>query len=260
MPAYLHEAGLRDFADIQRFATELNHEIYGIEPGNDGNRLVLEMIKENQLGLGDFKLVESSEQGMLAQVERAVAAKRPIVFFGWEPHPMNTRFDMRYLTGGDASFGPNYGGATVYTNVRAGYLARMPERRAPAQEPQVHAARRERDHGRHPRPQARARSRGRRVAEGESRRAGRLVRRRHDVRRQAGAAVVDAPSADAGDARARGFEAWITAHKIPLGPAVESGIDFIKANGRAFFAGVSTVIQGSVDGVNAALAAIPGSC
>src|SRR5688500_1589060 len=33
VPAYLHEAGLRDFADIQRFGKELNHEIYGIEPG-----------------------------------------------------------------------------------------------------------------------------------------------------------------------------------------------------------------------------------
>src|SRR5262245_39442229 len=86
VPAYLHEAGLRDFGDIRRFAGELEHQIYGIEPGNDGNRLVLDMIKSNEHGLGDFKLVESSEQGMLAQVERAIAAKRPIVFFGWEPH------------------------------------------------------------------------------------------------------------------------------------------------------------------------------
>ena len=126
VPAYLHEAGLRDFGDIRRFAGELENQIYGIEPGNDGNRLVLDMIKTNEHGLGGFKLVESSEQGMLAQVERAIAAKRPIVFFGWEPHPMNTRFEMRYLTGGDSSFGPNYGGATVYTNVRAGYLQECP--------------------------------------------------------------------------------------------------------------------------------------
>ena len=126
VPAYLYDAGLRDFADIRRFAKELNREIHGIEPGNDGNRLVLTLIRENQFGLGDFKLVESSEQGMLAEVERRIAAKRPIVFFGWEPHPMNTRFDMRYLTGGDSSFGPNYGGATVYTNVRAGYLQECP--------------------------------------------------------------------------------------------------------------------------------------
>ena len=63
---------------------------------------------------------------MLASVRRAGALKQPIVFLGWEPHPMNTRLQMRYLEGGDAYFGPNYGGATVYTNVRAGYLHECP--------------------------------------------------------------------------------------------------------------------------------------
>jgi glycine betaine/proline transport system substrate-binding protein len=111
VPAYTYEAGLRDFTDIGRFRAELGGSIYGIEPGNDGNRLVLRIIKENQFGLGNFKLVESSEQGMLAEVERAVRAERPIVFLAWDPHPMNTRFDIRYLSGGDATFGPNFGGA-----------------------------------------------------------------------------------------------------------------------------------------------------
>ena len=163
-------------------------EIYGIEPGNDGNRLVLTMIKKDEFGLGNFKLVESSEQGMLAEVERAVTAKRPIVFFGWEPHPMNMRFDMRYLSGGDTSFGPNYGGATVYTNVRAGYLEQCPNVGRLLRNLQVHAARRERDDGRHPRAQARARSRRRRVVEVESRSARGLVRRRHGLRWRARAA------------------------------------------------------------------------
>jgi glycine betaine/proline transport system substrate-binding protein len=126
VPAYTYAAGLRDFADIQKFAGPLNHKIYGIEPGNDGNRHVLDMIKANDRGLGSFQLVESSEQGMLAEVERAYRAHKPIVFLGWEPHPMNKKFDMKYLTGGDSTFGPNYGGATVYTNVRAGYLAECP--------------------------------------------------------------------------------------------------------------------------------------
>ncbi len=35
---------------------------------------------------------------------------------------MNSTIDMKYLEGGDDVFGPNYGGATVHTNVRAGYL------------------------------------------------------------------------------------------------------------------------------------------
>ena len=33
---------------------------------------------------------------------------------------------MTYLTGGDDVFGPNFGGATVHTNVRAGYATECP--------------------------------------------------------------------------------------------------------------------------------------
>ncbi|HEX6113279.1 MAG TPA: glycine betaine ABC transporter substrate-binding protein, partial [Geminicoccaceae bacterium] len=99
---------------------------YGIEAGNDGNRLILQMIEQNAFGLEDFELVESSEQGMLAQVARATRSEEPIVFLGWEPHPMNANFDLTYLSGGDDWFGPDFGGATVYTNVRAGYLEECP--------------------------------------------------------------------------------------------------------------------------------------
>ncbi|MGH6898271.1 MAG: choline ABC transporter substrate-binding protein [Geminicoccaceae bacterium] len=126
VPSYLAEQGLEDFADIAAFREQLDGEIYGIEPGNDGNRLILEMIEENAFGLEGFELVESSEQGMLAQVARATRSEEPIVFLGWEPHPMNANFDLTYLAGGDEVFGPNYGGATVYTNVRAGYLEECP--------------------------------------------------------------------------------------------------------------------------------------
>jgi glycine betaine/proline transport system substrate-binding protein len=126
VPSYLAEQGLKDFADIAKFRDQLDGKIYGIEPGNDGNRLILKMIEDNAFGLGEFELVESSEQGMLAQVARATKSEEPIVFLGWEPHPMNKNFDLTYLSGGDDVFGPNYGGATVYTNVRAGLLEECP--------------------------------------------------------------------------------------------------------------------------------------
>jgi glycine betaine/proline transport system substrate-binding protein len=126
VPTYLAEQGLKDYADINKFRDQLGAKIYGIEPGNDGNRLILKMIDEDAFGLKGFELVESSEQGMLAQVARATQNKEPIVFLGWEPHPMNTNFALTYLSGGDDVFGPNYGGATVYTNVRAGYLEECP--------------------------------------------------------------------------------------------------------------------------------------
>jgi len=39
---------------------------------------------------------------------------------------MNANFDMKYLAGGDDWFGPDFGGATVYTNVRTGYAGECP--------------------------------------------------------------------------------------------------------------------------------------
>ncbi|PTV97254.1 glycine betaine/proline transport system substrate-binding protein [Rhodobacter aestuarii] len=118
--------GIKDFADIAAHKDDLDGQIYGIEPGNDGNRLIMDMITANAFGLEGFEVVESSEQGMLAQVERADKAGKPVIFLGWEPHPMNANFDMTYLAGGDDFFGPNFGGAEVATNVRAGYVAECP--------------------------------------------------------------------------------------------------------------------------------------
>ena len=122
VPKYTHDAGLKDFADISKFRDQLDGNIYGIEPGNDGNRLILDMITNDSFGLKGFKLVESSEQGMLAQVARAVKKGDHIVFLGWAPHPMNANFKMAYLSGGDDVFGPDFGGATVFTNTRANYV------------------------------------------------------------------------------------------------------------------------------------------
>lgn len=126
VPQATYDAGLKSFADIAKFKDKLGGQIYGIEPGNDGNRLILEMIEKDAFGLKGFEVKESSEQGMLAQVARSVKKGDDIVFLGWEPHPMNANFDMAYLDGGDDWFGPNYGGATVYTNIRAGYVAECP--------------------------------------------------------------------------------------------------------------------------------------
>ena len=120
------EIGIKDFADIAKQKDALGAKIYGIEPGNDGNRLIIDMVSANKFDLTGFEVVESSEQGMLAEVARAEQEGTPVVFLGWEPHPMNANFKLTYLTGGDDVFGPNFGGATVYTNVRKGYVAECP--------------------------------------------------------------------------------------------------------------------------------------
>ena len=126
VPDYVYQGGVKDFADLAKNADKFGDKIYGIEPGNDGNRLVQSMIDKDAFGLKAWQLVESSEQGMLSQVDRAIRRKEWIVFLGWAPHPMNKNYPLQYLTGGDDYFGPNFGGATVYTNVRAGYVGECP--------------------------------------------------------------------------------------------------------------------------------------
>ncbi|WP_318505126.1 choline ABC transporter substrate-binding protein [Photobacterium leiognathi] len=126
VPKYVYDTGVKSFADLAKHADKFKGRIYGIEPGNDGNRLIQSMIDTNAFGLKDFSLVESSEAGMVSQVSRSVRRDQWIVYLGWAPHPMNSNVEMEYLAGGDDFFGPNYGGANVYTNVRSNYLTECP--------------------------------------------------------------------------------------------------------------------------------------
>lgn len=123
VPDYVAAAGVRRFADLTTYADRFDDRIYGIEPGAPANQNIKRMIADKALGPANWTLVESSETGMLTQVERAVRDRQWIVFLAWEPHLMNTKFHLTYLSGGDAYFGPNYGGATVNTVARAGFTS-----------------------------------------------------------------------------------------------------------------------------------------
>lgn len=117
------DLGIKDFADIATHKDALEGKIYGIEPGNDGNRLILDRIAANDFSLGEFELIESSEQGMLAQAQGLDSAGKPVIFLGWAPHPMNSAMELTYLTGGEEWFGAE---GSVFTNTRAGYVAECP--------------------------------------------------------------------------------------------------------------------------------------
>ena len=126
VPKYAYDAGLKSFTDIEKYSDQLKERIYGIEPGNDGNRIIQSMIDSDAEGLADFKIVESSEAGMISQVTRAIQREQWMVFLAWAPHPMNSNFEIEYLDNGENYFGPDFGGASVYTNVRKGYLEECP--------------------------------------------------------------------------------------------------------------------------------------
>lgn len=123
VPTYAADGGVKSLSDLGKFKDEFDGKIYGIEPGNDGNRIVLEMIEDEANGLDGFELVESSEAGMLSQAEKAIRNEEWIAFLGWTPHPIMGEMSIAYLDGmGDSGFGA----ATVHTNVRAGYTTECP--------------------------------------------------------------------------------------------------------------------------------------
>ncbi|RUR28945.1 choline ABC transporter substrate-binding protein [Vreelandella andesensis] len=126
VPQYVYDAGVTSVTDLAEHADQFDQRLHGIEAGNDGNELIEQMIDDNAYGLGDWQVVDSSEAGMLAELRARVPNENWMVFLGWEPHPMNTNFDIAYLSDADDYFGPNLGGATVHTNTRAGFVEACP--------------------------------------------------------------------------------------------------------------------------------------
>ena len=126
VPSYVADEGVSDFADLSEHADRFDREIYGIESGAPANQSIQAMIETDDFGLGDWEVVESGEQAMLAQVGRAARDEDWIVFLAWAPHPMNTEHELTYLSGGDEYFGPDFGGAEVYTLARTGWAEECP--------------------------------------------------------------------------------------------------------------------------------------
>jgi glycine betaine/proline transport system substrate-binding protein len=123
VPQYVADGGVKTLTDLGKFKDKFDGKIYGIEAGNDGNRIILDMISKPENNLEGFELVESSEAGMLTQAEKSMKNQEWIAFLGWTPHPIMGEMKIAYLDGmGDSGFGA----ATVHTNVRAGYVTECP--------------------------------------------------------------------------------------------------------------------------------------
>jgi glycine betaine/proline transport system substrate-binding protein len=261
VPSYVAAAGVKNFADLHAHADRFKRRIFGIEPGNDGNRIISTLIAQNGFDLGDWTLVESSEQGMLSEVDRAIRRSDWIVFLAWSPHPMNLKYHMDYLAGGDGTFGTDYGGATIYTDVRTGYLAECPNVGAllknleftPDIESQLMAFILD-DH-----------------LDG-AKAAGRFLAGHPALldRWLAGVTTIDGkPGAEAVRRSLRTSELhryadrlgeandWVIGHKIPLGAWLNQGVEFATHRAQGFFDGISTTLGSVITALTAFLMRVP---
>jgi len=118
------DAGVRSHEDLDQHKERFGGTIYGIEPGNDGNQVVIDAIKNDTYGLGDWKIVESSTNGMLAEVENRIRDGEWVAFTGWEPHWMGQKYDMGLLEDPKGIWG---GPSRVETLATAGLEEKNPE-------------------------------------------------------------------------------------------------------------------------------------
>ncbi len=120
VPQYVADAGVKSLSDLAANTDKFDGKFYGIEPGNDGNKIVQAKIDDPANKLKGWELVESSEQGMLVQAEKAIKNKEWVAFLGWAPHPVMGKMPLYYLSGFESD---GFGEAKINGLTRTGYTA-----------------------------------------------------------------------------------------------------------------------------------------
>lgn len=103
VPSYVKD--VKTLADLKGKSDEFKGRIVGIEPGT----ATMENLKKNVLpkyGIDkEYKVVDSSTPGMLAELKRAYAKKEPIAVLLWTPHWAYNEYKMTKLQDPKKAFG-----------------------------------------------------------------------------------------------------------------------------------------------------------
>lgn len=126
VPAYTFEQGVQSFADLDANRELFDGRIHGFGAGSAASEILQEAIEEDVWGLGDWRLVDTSEVGMLSAVRDAISRDEAIVWVGWTPHWMNLEMPMRYLDDPENLFGENNGESDVLTVMRGDFAEARP--------------------------------------------------------------------------------------------------------------------------------------
>ncbi|WP_226037879.1 glycine betaine ABC transporter substrate-binding protein [Aquibacillus saliphilus] len=92
VPTYMED--INSIADIKGKEDQFGNEMYGIEEGASVTGIIDELIEGYGL---DMEQVNSSEGGMIAQAMRKMENEEPVVFYGWRPHTMFNKFDIKVI-------------------------------------------------------------------------------------------------------------------------------------------------------------------
>ncbi|MFC8295670.1 ABC transporter permease/substrate binding protein [Streptomyces sp. NPDC057242] len=122
VPSYVK--GVDSLADLKGKAGQFKGRIVGIEP-SAGMMGILKDKVLKEYGLeGEYKVVDGSTPGMLAELKRAYERKEPVVVTLWSPHWAYSAHELKKLKDPKGSWGRGDG---VHTLARKGFTEENPE-------------------------------------------------------------------------------------------------------------------------------------
>jgi glycine betaine/proline transport system substrate-binding protein len=118
VPSYVKD--VNSLEDLKGKGAEFQNRVVGIEPSAGETGILKDKILK-EYGLdGEYKVVDGSTPGMLAELKRAYAKKEPIVVPLWSPHWAYNTYDLKKLKDPKGVWGKGDG---VHTLARKGFAS-----------------------------------------------------------------------------------------------------------------------------------------
>ncbi|MEV7671426.1 ABC transporter permease/substrate binding protein [Streptomyces sp. NPDC088752] len=122
VPSYVK--GVDSLADLKGKAGQFKGRIVGIEPSAGMMGILKDKVLEEYGLEGEYKVVDGSTPGMLAELKRAYERREPVVVTLWSPHWAYSAHDLKKLKDPKGTWGKGDG---VHTLARKGFTEENPE-------------------------------------------------------------------------------------------------------------------------------------
>ncbi|MFF3460253.1 ABC transporter permease/substrate binding protein [Streptomyces sp. NPDC002730] len=122
VPSYMK--GIDSLEDLKGKSSQFKGRIVGIEPSAGMMGILKDKVLKDYGLEGEYKVVDGSTPGMLAELKRAYDKKEPVVTTLWSPHWAYSSYDLKKLKDPKGSWGKGDG---VHTLARKGFGADNPQ-------------------------------------------------------------------------------------------------------------------------------------
>ncbi|MFJ5633536.1 ABC transporter permease/substrate binding protein [Streptomyces goshikiensis] len=122
VPSYMKD--VKSLADLKGKGSQFKGRIIGIEPSAGAMGLLKDKVLPAYGLDGEYKVVDGSTPGMLAELKRAYEKKEPVAVVLWSPHWAYASYDLHKLEDPKGSWGKGDG---IHTLARKGFAKDEPE-------------------------------------------------------------------------------------------------------------------------------------